>query len=56
MKKQLEANELEDRRRQRGTYRYAALVLDAFDRLEHHHRREQRERKAEVERDARQRL
>ena len=51
-----EPNELEDRRRKRGTYRYAALVLDAFDRLEHKDRRDQRERKAEVEREARQRL
>lgn len=36
--------------------KYAALVVDAFDRIEHAERRERRDEAAKVRRDARNRL
>lgn len=40
----------------RPRYRYQNMVLSAFDKLERSAKREQRERRAEVEREARKKL
>lgn len=54
--KDLKVRDIQAARKNRETYRHAALTLDAFDRLAHEDRRTQRELKAEVERDARRQL
>jgi len=46
---------IEQFKKRRETYRYAALVMAAWDRREHREKRQRLERKAEVEREARHR-
>ncbi|GAA0809206.1 hypothetical protein GCM10009078_51440 [Cupriavidus gilardii] len=44
---------LQKERRRKETYRYASLVLEAWDRMEHESKRERLEQAAEVRRKAR---
>lgn len=46
---------IEQLKKRRETFRQAALVMTAWDRLEHREKRQKLERKAEVEREARHR-
>ncbi|MEA9551695.1 hypothetical protein VDG05_16770 [Xanthomonas campestris pv. raphani] len=48
--------DIQSARKNRETYRHAALTLNAFDGLEHEDRRTLRDQKAEAEREARRRL